>query len=347
MPSSGQNGLRRLVRRDRVRSPTRTSTVSVSRGSRRAGDGGGRARGPAPGGRPRAHGSRSSRGRRSSAGRSAAAAHRAGHRHVGRARGPRRTQRSSSPPRLMSPRPTKSAGKRSRSPSDLERAGPRTCRWRRCPAARPRPPGAARAARRCGVAPERRDDSGASPASMSTCAKRAQPRQVHQLVGAAQPLAGRDDEHAGEAGGRRREGLRVGELAAEVEAAEEREDLAERRARRPAHATGQVEPASFRKRSAAARRRSGRGRAGRPGPARSSADRLSLPAGPASARRGDRADEGVDVPRVEHLAAAHHSPHWSKARAGAQQLARRGTGDAELSVEQNTPRRIPTCSEDS
>ena len=39
--------------------------------------------------------------------------------------------------------------------------------------------------------------------------------------------------------------------------------------------------------------------------------------------------------------------HWSKARAGAQQLARRGTGDAEVSVEQNTPRRIPTCSEDS
>ena len=61
----------------------------------------------------------------------------------------------------------------------------------------------------------------------------AQVADVITVSGASEPAVRRDHEHAGAAGGRRREALRVGELAAEVERRDEAEDLAERSALAP------------------------------------------------------------------------------------------------------------------
>src|SRR6266487_2434075 len=56
-----------------------------------------------------------------------------------------------------------------------------------------------------------------------------------------EPVRGSDDVDAGHTGGRIREGARVGELAAEVEAAQKGEDLAQGRAGGGAQAEGEVE----------------------------------------------------------------------------------------------------------
>src|SRR6185503_1202909 len=67
-----------------------------------------------------------------------------------------------------------------------------------------------------------------------------EPRQIDRLVGRAQAVGRRDDEHPGAAVRCGRERARVGQLAAKVEAAQEREDLAEWSAR-DADALGEVE----------------------------------------------------------------------------------------------------------
>jgi hypothetical protein len=67
-----------------------------------------------------------------------------------------------------------------------------------------------------------------------------QPRQIDGLVGRPQTVGRRDDEDARVAVRWIRERARVRQLAAEVETAQKREDLAERRARGP-NALGQLE----------------------------------------------------------------------------------------------------------
>jgi len=56
----------------------------------------------------------------------------------------------------------------------------------------------------------------------------AQAGQVDELVGGAQPLAGADDVDAGQAWGWLAEGAGVGQLAPEVEAADEAEQVPQR-----------------------------------------------------------------------------------------------------------------------
>ena len=57
-----------------------------------------------------------------------------------------------------------------------------------------------------------------------------EPGQVDDLIGRDEPFARRDHDHARQAGRGPREGARVGQLAPEVQAAQEREDVTERRA---------------------------------------------------------------------------------------------------------------------
>ena len=128
--------------------------------------------------------------------------------------------------------PAETPGARRRSAA----AARRTCPTRCCRAARPRSrdrsrrAARARSARAAGGTPRCRRRS-STPANARNDVER------DRRVGGAQPGVRRDDEHA--AGGDRivrvgrpREPPRVGELAAEVEAADEAEDVAERRARR-------------------------------------------------------------------------------------------------------------------
>src|SRR5207244_13548950 len=58
-----------------------------------------------------------------------------------------------------------------------------------------------------------------------------QPPDRYPLGGVAKPFTRRDDERAAESRGRTSEGLRIGELAPEVQRAEKAEDLAARHAR--------------------------------------------------------------------------------------------------------------------
>ena len=138
MPSSGQKSLRRLVRRTERAPEPHLDVVGVA-GQRERGA---VARGRGRPGRPALRGVMVARGRgcafgpcacvragRATPAASAAAAEArrprpvpdgAGHGHVVQLAARRAAQRSSRPPRLMSPRPTKSDGKSRRAPNDLQ-----------------------------------------------------------------------------------------------------------------------------------------------------------------------------------------------------------------------------------
>ena len=193
----------------------------------------------------------------------------------------------------MSPRPTNSAGKRRRSPKtpservEVLSGGDAAEQHDLAAAAR----GSARAGARRAAAAR---GSARSPASMSTSAKRAEPRaRPPARRRARSPSAGVMTSTPGTPGGRPREGVRVGELAAEVEPAEEGEHVAERGAggRAQPHARGRSAPRvedEPRPLAAAVRGREQEDAA----PHR-------------RRRRRHRAREARRVERVEHLAAAH------------------------------------------
>src|SRR5438552_2022499 len=90
------------------------------------------------------------------------------------------------------------------------------------------------------MAKERATKAGVIGADVDT---REAPQTAHVDRGLRElePVRGSDDVDAGHTGGRIREGARVGELAAEVEAAQKGEDLAQGRARGGAQAEGEVE----------------------------------------------------------------------------------------------------------
>ncbi len=69
----------------------------------------------------------------------------------------------------------------------------------------------------------------------------AQPAHVDGRLRELEPVRGGDHVDAGQTGGRAREGARVGELAAEIEAAQKGEDLAQGRAGGGAQPEDQVE----------------------------------------------------------------------------------------------------------
>ena len=77
---------------------------------------------------------------------------------------------------------------------------------------------------------------------MGTCGEAPQEIEADPLSGPRQPRAGGDDEDSRDARRGIREGLAVGELATKVEAAQEGEDLPERRAFSRADAFRQLEP---------------------------------------------------------------------------------------------------------
>ena len=106
----------------------------------------------------------------------------------------------------------------------------RTSASRCCRAARPRRRAASARAQRPRVVAQRLRVAAARRRRSARARRRAGRASRIGVSGATSPRSGGDHEHAGAAVGRRREALRVGELAAEVERGEEAEDLAERSA---------------------------------------------------------------------------------------------------------------------
>ena len=140
----------------------------------------------------------------------------------------------------MSPRPTKSGGNTQRAAEHRRAARRHTSVSRCCRAARPlRARGqrarAARAQRRGAAA-----RSGPPPASIGTRAKARRSRERDRGLRLDEPAVRGDHEHARAARRRRREALRIRELAAKVERRQEAEDLAERSAF-AAHALRELE----------------------------------------------------------------------------------------------------------
>ena len=168
--------------------------------------------------------------------------HRAGDRRVVEL-DPSRALRSSRPPRDMSPRPTKSIGNRSRSPNSpsststyfgeatlpssttSQSVRSRAAACARCARAAA---GSARSRRRC--RPTRTRATRVRDIGIRTPQPGVRRNHVH---------AAADDSVARL--GRRCETLRVGHFAAEIQSADEREDVAERRARARAKLLGQRE----------------------------------------------------------------------------------------------------------
>ena len=145
------------------------------------------------------------------------------------------TQRSIRPPRLMSPRPTKCGGNISRSPK-IGSSSSTYLPDAMLPSSTTSQSGPIAVEQRARAPLERLAVRRVADVDVDA-GERAERVERHRRVGGAQAGVRRDHEHA--AGGDRiggigrlREPPRVGELAAEVQAADEAEHVAERRARR-------------------------------------------------------------------------------------------------------------------